>query len=383
MIYLNNAATSFPKPASVLEAASRAMREAPSTHARSVSDADENTYEVHCRVSLARLFSAPRPDQIILTSGATESLNLVIRGLQLQGRHVITTSIEHNSVLRPLRRLESAGVIVLSIIKCDREGNIDPAQVQKELMPNTSLVVVNHCSNVTGTVIDLQAIGNIAHTANAFFLVDASQSAGRIPIDVTAIDADAVAFSGHKSLYGISGTGGLYLKNPFTLEPLKVGGTGQWSEFPEQPMVMPLYYEAGTPNSTGIAALHAGVEFVSSIGVASIGAHESALVRHIVSALSTESTITLYGNSDRHTERSLLAMNISDFEPDDVAFLLHESKGIVTRSGLHCAPLIHQFIGTSPAGCVRVSPSYFTSREDADMFIEAVLEISRRKGRRF
>ncbi|MCX6135963.1 MAG: aminotransferase class V-fold PLP-dependent enzyme [Ignavibacteriales bacterium] len=380
MIYLNNAATSFPKPVSVLNAVERAMREAPSTSARSGGEISSSAIIVRCRELLAKLFLASHSDQIILTSGATESLNLVIRGLPLQGTHVITTAIEHNSVLRPLRRLEASGAIVLSIVDCDGSGNIDPDLVRNALRANTSLIAVNHCSNVTGAVVDVEAIAEIAREANAFFLVDASQSAGRVPIDVTAMGADAVVFAGHKSLYGISGTGGLYLKKPFSLEPLKVGGTGQWSESPVQPKIMPMYYEAGTPNSVGIAALFAGVEFVSSTGVEAIHANENTIVRHIVAALSTMSNVVIYGNG--LADVSIFAMNVGGYDPDDVAFLLHESSGIVTRSGLHCAPLIHRFIGTSSKGCLRISPSFFTSREQADIFIDAVSVISRSAGKR-
>ena len=262
MIYLNNAATSYPKPREVNAAISSYLNEMPFHASRVGFEMQQVNIVDSCRDKLATLFNVENPRQIVFTSGSTESLNLAILGLSFNECHVITTSIEHNSVLRPLKTLEREGVITLSIVACDEAGYVNPQKIAHAIQKNTKLIVVNHSSNVTGTVLDIKTISRIARSHGIVLLVDASQSAGCVPIDVQQWDIDMLAFTGHKSLYGIPGIGGLYIREGIVLNPLKVGGTGVRSDLLYQPEEMPLYYEAGTQNVPGIVSLDAGVAFI-------------------------------------------------------------------------------------------------------------------------
>ncbi|MBN1435697.1 MAG: aminotransferase class V-fold PLP-dependent enzyme [Sedimentisphaerales bacterium] len=377
MIYLNNAASSFPKPKGVIEAADTNLKTPPFHSGRVGFELQsEDTIEL-CRQNLARLFNVDNPQSIVFTSGATESLNLAIKGARLEGGHVITTAIEHNSILRPLTTLKEVGLIELTIVDCDSNGYVNPQSIADQIRDETKAIIVNHCSNVTGTALDLKAISDIARAAGVLFIVDASQSAGVIPIDLSSCAIDLLAFAGHKSLYGIPGIGGLYIteKMQLELEPLKVGGTGIRSDLLTQPKEMPLYYEAGTLNTTAIAALNAGVEYVLSTGVENIYNARKNLCGRILTQFAQMQQIVVYGNKNPNESTGLLSFNIKDMPPADTGYILENSFDIIIRSGLHCAPLIHKALGSYPQGSIRVSPSVFNTDQEIECFIDAIEQL--------
>ena len=376
MIYLNNSATSYPKPQVVIDAVTNSVAN-PVVHAARTGLEREHDDKVYLtRKSLARLFNVDDPLQIVFTSGSTEALNLVINGLDLKDKHVLATSIEHNSVIRPLKTLERKGILDVDFVKCDENAYVSPEQIKAAMRDETKLIVVNHCSNVTGTILDIEAIAKIAHGNDALLLVDASQSAGGVPIDFDGWDIDFLAFTGHKSLYGIQGTGGLIMKKGLELHPLKVGGTGILSEVLYQPEGMPIHYEAGTPNTPGIVALGAGVDWVLKTGVENIHAHKKKLFEKMYSALSEIEGIKLYNNAE-NIAYSSITFNMEGMTPEELGYMLDSSYDIVVRSGIHCAPLLMRPLGVEPWGTVRASHSYFTTEEEADIFINAMREISK------
>lgn len=369
--YFNNAATTYPKPHGVIDAVVSCLRAIPCEPGRSGSPAAQDVVSA-CRSRLSRLFTIEDPKRIVFTSGSTESLNLAIFGLAWEGgSHVVTTSTEHNSVLRPLKTLERDGAIGLSIVPCDPQGLLNPEEILAACSDRTKAVVVNHCSNVTGIPIDLERLSPLVRERGILLIVDASQSAGCFPIDLTRTPVDMLAFTGHKFLYGIPGTGGLYIREGVHPRPLKVGGTGVKSELLFQPEEMPLRYEAGTPNLPGLAALGAGLDFIAQIGIHALRAGTVRHVRAIRDAFKTEERITFHG--DPHG--SILCLTIEDRSPAEIGYLLEHVFGIVTRSGLHCAPLIHQSLGSFPHGSVRVSPSFFTSDQETERLIDALRNI--------
>ena len=373
MIYLNNAATSFPKPTTVTEAVTKYLKTTPFHSARVGFELQSKDPIRSCRKKLATLFKVENPEDIIFTSGSTESLNLAILGLNLFGGHVITTAIEHNSVLRPLKTLEREGKIALSIVDCDSTGYVPPNSIAENIRDNTKAIVVNHCSNVTGETIDLKTISAIAHSKNICFIVDASQSAGCIPINVTEDDIDMLAFTGHKSLYGMPGIGGLYIKKGIILNPLKVGGTGIRSELLYQPEDRPIYYEAGTQNLPGIVSLEAGVDFILEEGIDHLRDRKCEITRAMLEEIKKIPDVIIYGR-DEH-KSPIFSFNIKGLDPSEVGYVFEESFGIIIRSGLHCAPLIHRALGSYPKGSIRVSPSCFNTFQDAEYFVEAVKKI--------
>lgn len=375
MIYLNNGATSFPKPQCVIDAVNDCLL-VPAHHGvRTGFKADIGDHVYQCRVALAKLFNVANPMQIVLGSGSTEALNLVINGLNLVGSHVVMTSLEHNSVIRPLKRLESEGKIELSIVDCDNHANIDPENIRKAMRDNTKLIAVNHCSNVTGAIADVKEIAKIAHESDAYILVDASQSAGNVPIDFDGWDLDFMAFTGHKSLYGIQGTGGLVVKEGTYIKPLKVGGTGIHSSNLFQPEGFPIHYEAGTPNNPGIISLLTGVNWVLETGLDTIAKHKKKLFDRIYSELKDIEGMTCY-NLSKQNSFTNFCFNIEHIVPEEVGYILDSSFDILVRTGLHCAPLLLKPIGADPWGTVRASYSYFTTEEEIHVFIDAVKQIA-------
>lgn len=375
MIYLNNTATSYPKPKEVIESVVEYLNKAPSHSARSGIKQDAEGIELVCRQKLARLFNAPDPLRIIFTSGSTEALNLAIKGLDLEGGHVITTQVEHNSVIRPLKTLEQDGKIEITFVECDNWGCIDPVNIEKALEPNTKAIIVNHASNVTGSIIDLKRVSKIAHSNDAIFIVDASQSAGNIGIDVIDSGIDLLAFTGHKSLYGMQGIGGLYIREGIELRPLKTGGTGIFSNILTQPRQIPLYYESGTQNIPGIVSLNTGLDFIFRVGLDEIHDYKSKLVLKMIEQLSQNERIKIYTKTVQNS-LSNFCFNIDGMMSDEVSYILESSYNVTVRSGLHCAPLLLNSLGVSPFGTVRASPSYFTAQEEIDVFIDAINEIS-------
>ena len=329
-IYLNNAASCYPRPASVNKIIIDCLNTPPYHPGRAGLDSAQQDFVSSCRYHLAALFNAANPSDIILNSGATESLNTVIQGLVSEHSHVITTAIEHNSVLRPLYRLAREKGIALTILECDHNGTVQPEQFAKAIQDNTSLIVMSHCSNVTGAVQDIASVSRIAHQSNAAFMVDGSQSAGLYDIDVMRDEIDVLVFAGHKYLYGLPGTGGFYLNPNLSLRPLKVGGTGIRSDLTEQPPERPILFEAGTANMIGIAALDAGVRYVLEQGTPRIQDHIGGLVRRLCTALDAAEGVTVYAREVAENS-SMLAFNITDMTPEETSYLLENSFGMITR----------------------------------------------------
>ena len=376
-IYLNNSATSYPKPESVLCGVETFLRQTPFHHSRTGFDSSSEDLIFECRKQLADLFNVSDPSRIIFSSGATESLNTALRGLPLQGEEIVTTAVEHNSVLRPLKTMEKSGDVKLSIVDCDENGCVSPASISEKLKQNTGAIVVNHCSNVTGITNDIETIGKIARKKHITFIVDASQSAGVYPIDVQKMNIDILVFAGHKSLYGIQGIGGAYIREGLEIKPLKVGGTGVRSDYLYQPESVPMYYEAGTQNLPGIISLYYGVKYILKEGIDVMRERKEGLVCRMKTFLSRQEKITLFPKMSCADNTTVFCFNIAGLDPEDVGYILENNYGIVVRSGLHCAPLIHRHIGTFPSGSVRISPSYFTEDTEVEIFNDALNQIIR------
>jgi len=381
VIYFDNAATSWPKPPQVKEAMVRFMDEIGANPGRSGHllsiEAARILYET--REALSGCFNVKDSSRVVLTLNATESLNLALKGLLKPKDHVITSSMEHNSVMRPLRDLEKKG-IELSIIRCSKEGVLDSREVEKEIRSNTRMVVLTHATNVTGTLLPIREVGLIARSYNLLFLVDAAQTAGAYPIDVERDRIDLLAFTGHKSLYGPQGTGGLVIGERVKeneMIPLKQGGTGSRSEFEEQPDFLPDRFESGTPNGVGIAGLLAGIQFVLEKGIEQIHQHEIGLIEKLIEGLKKFPEVKVYGPEHGEDRIATLSFNIAQLSPSDVAMHLEREFGILCRPGLHCAPAAHRTIGTFPEGTVRFSLSYLTSEWEVDQALQAVSHLAR------
>jgi cysteine desulfurase family protein len=377
-IYLDNAATSFPKPEAVYQAVMHAMREIGASpgrggHRRSL---EAGRLLFRTREAIATLFTIPDSSRIILTHSATEALNIAVRGALGPGDHVITTSMEHNSLLRPLAALRREGVD-LTMVRPDSRGRVYPADVRASLQANTRMIAVGHISNVSGTIQTIDQLAAIARETGALFLLDAAQSAGHEPIDVGATGIDLLAAPGHKGLLGPQGTGFLYAAPTVTLRPLLAGGTGSSSASEEQPDTMPEGFEAGTHNLPGIAGLLAGMEFILAQGVAAIGTRERQLVVAAAHCLAAIPGVRLYGPSDPAGQGSVLSFTVAGMDPSALAFMLDRDHDIAVRAGLHCAPQAHRTLGTFPGGTLRISPGWFTTSEEIAIFCAAVVECSR------
>ncbi len=382
IIYLDNAATSFPKPEATIEAMEKYSREIGANPGRSGHglsiDAGRIIYET--REALASLFNIDDPLRIALTKNSTEALNIALLGSLHSGDHVITTSMEHNSVMRPLRYLESCG-IKLTVVPCSPRGELEPDNISKAFQKNTKLVVMTHASNVTGTILPISDVGRIVREkGDVIFCVDAAQTAGALPIDVEQMMIDVLAFTGHKSLYGPQGTGGLYIREGLEkrIQPLMRGGTGSRSEFEEQPDFMPDKYESGTPNTVGYAGFYAGIEFVLKQSVENIREKEKNLTaRFRRQLLDLQNQVIFYGPVEVSQQTAVISFNIKNVTPSDAALYFEEKHGILCRPGLHCAPAAHRTIGTFSQGAVRFSFSLFTSEADIDTAATAVRKLVR------
>ena len=382
LIYLDNAATSFPKPEAVIEAMTAFMRKVGGNPGRSGHrlsiEAGRVVFEA--REKIAALFEVSDSSRVIFGQNATEAINLGLKGILRKGDHVITTSMEHNSVMRPLRALEREGV-ELTVVPCSREGFLNPAEIRKVLKSNSRMVVLNHASNVVGTLLPLAPVGEICRNHGILFMVDAAQTAGVIPIDMERERIDLLAFTGHKALFGPQGTGGLVLGlriDERNMEPLKRGGTGSRSELEEQPDFLPDLCESGTPNAVGLAGLLAGLEFVSGIGLERIRKHERNLTSRLVQGLREIPGSVVYGSGNTEKQCATVSFNLENFTPSDLSFRLDEEFGILTRVGLHCAPSAHRTIGTFPEGTVRASMSYLNTEEEIEQTLQAVRTLARK-----
>ncbi|WP_406693538.1 aminotransferase class V-fold PLP-dependent enzyme [Singulisphaera sp. Ch08] len=378
MIYLDNAATSFPKPEPVYQALDTFARTSlanPGRAGHRMAVAAERTLD-DTRHALNQFFRGESPDRWIFTLNCTDGLNLAIKGSVKPGDHVITSDLEHNSVSRPLRALEKAGVISLTRLASDG-GYLDPEAVRKALTPKTSLVALTHASNVLGTVQPIEAIAPIVREANALFLVDAAQSAGVVAIDLRATPIDFLAFPGHKSLYGPTGTGALYVGSRANPRPWREGGTGGDSSSETQPTLFPYLLEGGTPNVLGVAGLAAGVAWVAQRGVEEIRKHEVALLQRVVDWAEGTEGWQISGRWNPGSHVGALSLVVPEtLTPQDFGSILDTSFEIAVRPGLHCSPYIHRALGTFPDGTLRVSPGPFTTDEEISTFLNALTEIT-------
>jgi cysteine desulfurase family protein len=327
------------------------------------------------RETLAELYNADDPSRIVFTQNATHAVNLALFGLLRPGDHVVTTSLEHNSVMRPLRHLEALGVEV-TVVPCGRDGMVSLDDVRRAFKPNTRLLAATHASNVAGSVLPVTDIAAMAHEHGALALVDAAQTAGAVPIDLRRTEVDLLAFTGHKALLGPTGTGGLYVRNGVTLTPLIRGGTGSASAHETQPDFLPDAYESGTLNVAGIAGLGAGVRFVREAGIESIQAHERALATRFRAGAQQIAGVTIYGPSDAADRSGVVSFTVAGATPSEVGLLLDDSFGIMARTGLHCAPSAHRTIGTFPDGTVRFSFGWSNTVEEVDASLVALREIA-------
>ena len=383
-IYLDNAATSWPKPESVIQAMKQyndqiGCNPGRSGHHLSV-EAGRLLYNT--REIISNLFGVSGPLRIAFTSNVTHALNIVILGLLKPGDHVITTSLEHNSVMRPLRELELRKV-ELSVIDCSKSGEFNPDLIHKHIKSNTKLIIATHASNVTGTILPIAEIGKIAYEYGIPFCVDSAQTAGILDIDVDKSHIDILCFTGHKGLFGPMGTGGLYIKKDLekSIRPLMFGGTGSRSEYEIQPDFMPDKYESGTLNMIGIAGLYAGVKFINETGINEIHQKENALLKKFLDGISEIKNVTIFAPEKIENQVAVAAFNIEELSPSDTSFYLDENYGILTRPGLHCAPSAHKTIGTFPQGTNRISFGYFNTNEDVDAAVKAIHELSDQKSK--
>ena len=376
MIYLDNAATTLHKPPQVVKAVADALQSmgnsARGTHAGSMA-ASHTVYDT--RVKLAKLFGCPRADRVAFTANVTEALNIAVNGLIGRGDHVITTDCEHNSVLRPLYRLADEQGVEVSFVPADRQGNLDYDAFERLMRPHTRAIVCTHASNLTGNLTDLARVSAVAKAHNALLIVDAAQTAGAYPIDMTALGIDVLCFTGHKGLMGPQGTGGLCVREGLTLRHWKVGGSGVQSYSRTHPTQMPTCLEAGTLNGHGIAGLSAALDFIAEVGVDAIHDRETALMRRFYEGVKDVPGITVYGDFSRQ-RMAIVTLNIGDYESGAVSDALSEEYGIATRPGAHCAPRMHQALGTEQQGAVRFSFSWFNTEQEIDAAIQAVRELA-------
>ncbi|MCE5321940.1 aminotransferase class V-fold PLP-dependent enzyme [bacterium] len=379
MIYLDNAATSWPKPAQVVEAMVGYMRHSGGNPGRSGHQlsVDAGRIVYNTREAIAKLFNVSDPLRVILTMNATHALNIALMGMLKAGDRVVTTSVEHNSVMRPLRALEKQGV-ELEIVNCDPSGKIDIADWQRALAGGAKLAVAVHASNVTGRIFPIAQLAQAAHSSGSKILVDAAQTAGVEDIDMEAMDIDMLAFTGHKALLGPQGTGGLVLGksvDPSEIDPIMRGGTGSASASEEHPDFLPDKFESGTPNGVGIAGLGTGVCYIAERGLDNIRAHHNDLMLSLVSGLAEIDKVRVYGPSTNERRAGLVSFRIEGYENSDIGLTLDEKYEVMCRVGLHCATTAHKTLGTFPDGTVRFSISPLTTASEIDQALQAVKEI--------
>lgn len=377
MIYLDNAATSFPKPDSVyraMDAFARTSLANPGRGGHKMALAAERMLD-DGRHRLNQLFNGSAPERLVFTLNCTDALNMAFKGVLEPGDHVVTTNLEHNSVLRPLRAMEIAGMIAVTRVSADPGGTVSAESIRTALTPKTRLVAISHASNVLGTVQPIFEIGAIVRHHGALFLVDAAQTAGVIPIDIAAQTIDLLAIPGHKSLFGPTGTGALYVGERAIVRPWREGGTGGDSASETQPREFPHFLEGGTANVLGVAGLVAGLQFVEERGIEAIRAHETRLAERLRERLSGIRGVRVFGHADSSRRVGTLSFRVETLSPAEVGGILDESFDIAVRPGLHCAPLTHRALGTFPDGLVRASPGPFNTADEIDRLADAVGEI--------
>jgi cysteine desulfurase family protein len=378
LIYLDNAATSWPKPEIVYQMIDHYNRRLGGSPYRGSSSKtlEAGGVLLDTREALAALFHFTDVSRLIFTKNITEAINTVLKGYLKPGDHIIISSMEHNAVVRPLSKLKNSGVEI-SIADCAADGSLDPYEVEKAWRTNTCMVCLTAASNVTGTIMPVREVGQLCRNKGAVFMVDSAQSAGIIPLDIGEQNIDVLTFTGHKSLFGPQGTGGFYIRPGLDIDSLLEGGTGSFSEEMVQPDFSPDKYESGTPNTPGIAGLGAGVSFIMRKGLAAIRNHELELMDRMVDGLRQIQGVTIHGPVDNRQRTAVLSLNLAGLECGELGFLLENNFGIVTRSGLHCAPLAHRTIGTLHQGTCRISLSYFSTREQIETFLNGMLRLSK------
>ena len=377
MLYLDNASTSFPKPKVVYQELQGYLQQAGANPGRGshqlATRVEKNIDDT--RYLLASFFGISDHHRVIFTLNGTDSINIGIKGVIGPGDHVITSLLEHNSVLRPLRQLEKNHVITLSQIDFSNKGFIDPDDFRRAITPRTKLVVLLHASNVLGTIQPIEAVGKICREHDLLFLVDAAQTAGILPIDIDAMKIDLLAFPGHKALFGPPGVGVLIVGERARLSPWREGGTGMDSENPLQPRKLPFLLESGTPNTLGIVALKAGLQFLMNKGLDKMRQHDQCLLTQLIGTLRENRKVSLYGTLDVTERVGLLALNWEGYSSAEVGAILDVSFQIAVRPGLHCAPFVHKQLGTAPDGALRISPGYFNTEEEICQCLAALEQL--------
>ncbi|MEE1030962.1 MAG: aminotransferase class V-fold PLP-dependent enzyme [Ruminococcus sp.] len=376
MIYLDNAATTMRKPEVVVQAVTEAMCTMGNA-GRGVHDAalDASRIIFDTRMRLAEFFHAESPTQIVFTMNSTESLNIAIKGILEAGDHVITTALEHNSVLRPLYEMEEKGV-ELTIFPSDKQGRICYEDFEKHIKANTRAIICTHGSNLTGNLVDIDRVGAIAKAHGILFVVDASQTAGVFPIDVQEMNIDILCFTGHKGLLGPQGTGGMYVREGLKVKPLLSGGSGVQTYSKNHPAQMPTALEAGTLNAHGLAGLRAAIGYLQSIGIDTIRKKEQELMWYFYGQVKEIPGVKIYGDFSQQERCAIVTLNLWEYDSSEVSDALFMNYGISTRPGAHCAPLMHQALGTVEQGAVRFSFSHYNTKEEVDQVVEALRELA-------
>lgn len=377
MIYMDNAATTMHKPQEVIDAVVMAMSSMGNA-GRGVNEASLSASRIiyDTREKLCRLFGAEDPRQIVFTPNSTESLNIAIKGILNPGDHVIATMLEHNSVLRPLYEMEKKGVR-LTIVKSDQNGRFDLKDIEDAIAEDTKMIVCTNGSNLTGNYVDPEPVGTLARERGIVFVVDASQTAGVFPIDVQKMKIDVLCFTGHKGMLAPQGTGGMYVRKGLVIRPLKSGGSGVQTYSKTHPIEMPTALEAGTLNGHGIAGLHAAVEYLEKTGVDNIRAREQDLMWRFYEGVKDIPGVKVYGDFSSKNRCPIVTLNIGDYDSSEVSDELLTEYGISTRAGGHCAPLMHEALGTVEQGAVRFSFSHYNTEEEVDTAIQAIRELSK------
>ena len=368
-VYLDNASTTFPKPKQVINAMYEYMLNIGGNSGRGnySNFLQSNRYLYESRENICNFFGFNNPSNVIFTNNVTSSLNILIKGILQRGDHVLTSSMEHNSVIRPLFSCKELLEIKLDIIESNSQGFINIDDLRNKITPKTKLVVITQASNVTGSIQDIKTIGKICNENGVFFIVDSSQGAGVLDINMNTIKANAIAFTGHKSLLGPQGVGGFILDDKLneSCKTLFEGGTGSLSYSLEQPKFLPDKFECGTLNLPGIVGLSEGIKFINSVGLNTIYEHNNYLINYLLNGLLNIDGITVYGDISGKSLTTCISINLSSIDPSEVGYYL-ECNGVKTRCGLHCSPLAHKTIGTYPTGTIRLSISYFTTKEEID-----------------
>ena len=373
-VYLDNAATSSMKPESVKNAIINYYENIGCSPGRGGYECSLKAGRIilEARTKISNFFNVPKPEQIIFTHNVTYALNMAIKGILEKGDHVITTSMEHNSVLRPLKGLENKNIVEVDYLKCNKDGSLDPKKVENNIKDNTKLIVITYASNVTGTIMPVKEVAKIAEKNDIYFVLDTAQAAGLYNLDFQELKTDIMAFTGHKGLMGPTGTGGFAIskKASKNMSTLIEGGTGSVSDKEYQPDFLPDKFESGTKNTPGIAGLKAGIEFIQKIGLETIRKHEKNLAKIFIEGLKVIDKITIYGPIDINKQTPTISITYKNKDMGEMSFLLDDKYGIMTRSGLHCAPLAHKTIGTFPQGTLRFSTGYFNTKDDIKYTLE-------------